>query len=89
MRVDARAASLWSVLRANAKTAWGRLIADQWLQLEGRRELRATHYEENPSFAQNRQPYQAQAPELEVVSGLAASHPRYSVAQPEVNHADA
>jgi hypothetical protein len=89
MTMGAGAASRWSVLRANAKKAWGRLIADQWLQLEGQRELRANHYEENPWFAQNRRPYQSPEPAPEVLRGLAGSHPPCSLAQPEVNRGDA
>jgi len=54
MTAEASAASRWRLLWANAKYGWGRLTDDRWLQIEGRRESRATLLEENPAFERNR-----------------------------------
>jgi uncharacterized protein YjbJ (UPF0337 family) len=89
MTMDARMANRWNVLRARAKNAWGRLTADQWLQLEGQREARASQFQENPAFAPSRRPYQSQEMEGPVMRGSQGTPSSPRIGQAEVRHGDA
>jgi len=42
---------------AAAKMVWGKLTADRWLQIEGRRLKYASLLKENTAFAQTRTPF--------------------------------
>jgi len=46
-----------SSLVAAAKMVWGKLTADRWLQIEGRRLKYASLLKENTAFAQTRTPF--------------------------------